>query len=175
MSINSHGQIIVTIAELFNSVYDGRNPLLHLATISQNDNSEIIRYNNSVKNNGDSLQLLCNYAPFVGSTDQFDQIQTNIWFMPDTYKTLDIKQWLLDRCDSKEKLDRVVMELELFTKNNMLMVLRYLKYLVDTMRSNNVVWGVGRGSSVASYCLFLIGIHKIDSIQYDLDISEFFK
>jgi len=50
-----------------------------------------------------------------------------------------------------------------------------LKYLVDTLRKNNVIWGVGRGSSVASYVLFLLGVHKIDSLYYNLDIEEFLK
>lgn len=54
-------------------------------------------------------------------------------------------------------------------------LLRYLKYLVDTMRANNVVWGVGRGSSVASFVLYLIGVHKINSLSYDLDPTEFLK
>jgi DNA polymerase III alpha subunit len=48
-------------------------------------------------------------------------------------------------------------------------------YLVDFMRENKIVWGVGRGSSVASYVLYLIGVHKIDSIQYDLDWTEFLR
>jgi DNA polymerase III alpha subunit len=43
------------------------------------------------------------------------------------------------------------------------------------MRENDIVWGVGRGSSVASYTLYLIGVHKIDSIKYELDINEFLK
>jgi len=49
------------------------------------------------------------------------------------------------------------------------------KYFVDTMQANNVVWGVGRGSSVASYVLYLIGVHKIDSIKYNLDWQEFLR
>ena len=57
----------------------------------------------------------------------------------------------------------------------MITLLKYLKYLVDTMRENKIVWGVGRGSSVASYVLYLIGVHKIDSIKYELDIKEFLK
>jgi len=48
-------------------------------------------------------------------------------------------------------------------------------YIVDMMRKNNLVWGVGRGSSVASYVLYLIGIHKIDSLKYNLNIEEFLK
>jgi DNA polymerase III alpha subunit len=54
-------------------------------------------------------------------------------------------------------------------------LLRYLKYFVDTMRANNVLWGLGRGSSVSSYVLYLLGVHKINSMFYDLDIREFLK
>jgi len=54
-------------------------------------------------------------------------------------------------------------------------LLKYLKYLVDTMRDNNIVWGVGRGSSVASFVLFLMGVHKINSLYYDIPIEEFLK
>jgi DNA polymerase III alpha subunit len=58
---------------------------------------------------------------------------------------------------------------------NLFQLLQYLKYLVDTMRKHNIVWGVGRGSSVASYVLYLIGVHKINSMYYDLDIEEFLR
>ena len=54
-------------------------------------------------------------------------------------------------------------------------LLRYMVYLVDFMRENNIVWGVGRGSSVASYVLYLIGVHKINSIRYNLDWREFLR
>jgi len=48
-------------------------------------------------------------------------------------------------------------------------------YFVDTLRKHNILWGVGRGSSVSSYILYLIGIHRIDSIKYNLNIGEFLK
>jgi len=67
------------------------------------------------------------------------------------------------------------MELELFEKHNMTDLLRFLIFLVDTLRANNILWGVGRGSSVASYCLYLLGIHKINSLKYQLDINEFLR
>ena len=54
-------------------------------------------------------------------------------------------------------------------------VLQFLKYMVDTLRENNIVWGVGRGSSVASYVLYLLGVHKVNSIKYDLDPTEFLR
>jgi len=76
---------------------------------------------------------------------------------------------------NEEEYQRVVTELELFYQYNMIDLLKYVKYLVDTMRKNNIVWGVGRGSSVASYCLYLLGIHKINSLKFNLDIKEFLK
>ena len=48
-------------------------------------------------------------------------------------------------------------------------------YLVDIMQENKVIWGVGRGSSVASFVLYLIGIHKINPITHDLDWREFLR
>ena len=50
-----------------------------------------------------------------------------------------------------------------------------VKILVDVSKENNIVLGVGRGSSVASYILYLLGIHKVDSLAYNLDIKEFLK
>jgi len=46
---------------------------------------------------------------------------------------------------------------------------------VDVMHDNRVIWGVGRGSSVASYVLYLLGVHRIDSMYYDLDAGEFLR
>ena len=96
------------------------------------------------------------------------------WFIPRNYQDMDIEGFLVAQCP-QENYERLIQELELFRKNNMLPVLRTMKYVVDTLRTNNVVWGVGRGSSVASYVLYLIGVHKIDSIKYNLPIEEFFK
>ena len=103
------------------------------------------------------------------------QIDPTNWFIPYEYKTMDIVDWLYQRCPTPEVRERVVEELRLFAKHDMIPVLKTMKYVVDTLRANNVVWGVGRGSSVASYVLFIIGVHKIDSVKYKLPINEFFK
>ena len=97
------------------------------------------------------------------------------WFIPDSYKDMVVESWLLDQCKTQEQRDRVNLELELYKKHGMIPVLNTMKYVVDTLRKNNIVWGVGRGSSVASYVLHLIGVHKIDSIKYNIPIEEFFK
>lgn len=104
------------------------------------------------------------------------KVKTDIedWFIPDEYKNMDIEAFLVDQCP-EENYDRLVKELELYRNHNMIPVLKTVKYIVDTLRKHNIVWGVGRGSSVASYVLYLIGIHKIDSVKYNLPIEEFFK
>lgn len=109
------------------------------------------------------------------STEDFDKQNQSQWRMPDEYKNLDIARWVLGQCREEHELQRVAQELLLFQDRNLFELLRYLKYMVDTFRQNGIVWGVGRGSSTASYVLFLIGVHKIDSIYYQLDITEFLK
>jgi len=101
-------------------------------------------------------------------------IDSEQWFIPRAYRDMDIEEWIVAQCP-EENYDRVLQELELFRDNGMIPVLRCMKYVVDTLRENKVVWGVGRGSSVASYVLYLIGVHKIDSVKYSIPIEEFFK
>jgi DNA polymerase III alpha subunit len=96
------------------------------------------------------------------------------WHLPKEYQELNITEFLIQNSPSINH-QRVIQEIKLFEKHNMIPVLRTMKYVVDTLRTNNVVWGVGRGSSVASYVLHIIGVHKIDSIKYNIPIEEFFK
>ena len=103
-----------------------------------------------------------------------DSLNTKQWFIPRDYDQMDIESFLVDLCP-KENQDRLMKELTLYRQQNMIPVLKTMKYIVDTLRKNNIVWGVGRGSSVASYVLFLLGVHRIDSVKYNLPIEEFFK
>lgn len=118
---------------------------------------------------------LIKYTEIDYSLDEFDEANQRKWLMPKEYYELDIAQYVLDQCKNDAELQRAGEELILFQERGMFILLKYLKYLVDTMRKNNIVWGVGRGSSVASFILFLIGIHRINSLYYDLSIDEFIK
>lgn len=109
------------------------------------------------------------------TVNDFDKIHQNDWFMPEEYKNLDIAQWILAQCQNDSELTRAGEELVEFQARNMMPLLQWLKYLVDTCRKNNIVWGVGRGSSVSSFVLFLIGVHKIDPIKYELDWRDFLR
>ncbi len=97
------------------------------------------------------------------------------WNMPTEYKEMNIQEYLISKCATQQEQDRVILEMNEYSSRGMIPVLKFLKYLVDTCSENNVVLGVGRGSSVASYCLFLLGVHRINSIKYELDIKEFLK
>lgn len=105
----------------------------------------------------------------------FDANLQNKWLMPEEYRTFDIALYVLGKCTLEAELQRAGEELFLFQERGLFPLLQYLKYLVDTMRANNIVWGVGRGSSVASYVLFLLEVHRINSLYYDLSIDEFLK
>ena len=149
-----------------------QNPTLDLSTFLVSDSDT---YNTSVQQLHIDTKLLKQYQELDISVEEFDRINQSHWYMPDRYKELDIAQWILDQCSGSAELQRVGEELILYQERNLFNLLKYLKYLVDTLRANNVVWGVGRGSSVSSFVLYLIGVHRIDSLHYDLGIEEFLK
>ncbi len=130
-----------------------------------------------------AAQILDNVPAFV-RYDELAQQQTleewdhrcqNNWHMPEQYKQLDIAAHVLDLCQTDAELQRCGHELMLFQERNLFDLLRYLKYLVDVMRENRLIWGVGRGSSVARYVLYKLGVHRIDSLFYELDPAEFLR
>lgn len=124
----------------------------------------------------DDIPKFIEYDKLAKETqEQFDHRCRNIWFMPDKYKELDIAELVISRCTTPEQLQRCGEELLLYQERGLFNLLRYLVYVVDIMRDNHVIWGVGRGSSVSSYVLYLLGVHRIDSMYYDLDVGEFLR
>lgn len=131
---------------------------------------DVVKQYNGV---ADELDLECISDQLLSSKD---------FNIPQHYRDLDVVEYVLNLVPQTEDQDlklvylkRVDEELTLFKARNLFPVLQLMIYIVDTMRKHKIVWGVGRGSSVASYVLYLIGIHKIDSIKYELDIREFLK
>ena len=170
MKVDQYGRIELTEQEIFDSLYNKTITNLKGIYIDHPD-----QYNTAVKTNADSIDLLYSLPKETVSVQEFDRALQKQWFIPDQYKNFEIVGFLLDQTTNETEYQRVVEELELFYQHNMVDLLIYLKYLVDTMKDNNIVWGVGRGSSVASYCLYLLNVHRIDSIKYNLDIKEFFR
>ena len=170
MKYDQYGQTYTTSNELCDLLY--KNPKLDISLFQVEDS---IEYNRSVAELHAELDLLDSYHNISQTVEEFDRVLQTNWRMPQEYRELDIAEYVLSLCKEEHELQRVGQELLLYQERNLFDLLRYLKYLVDTLRKNNVVWGVGRGSSVASYVLFLLGVHKIDSLYYNLDVGEFLK
>ena len=170
MKYDRYGRTFTTSNELCELLY--KNPDLDLSLFLVEDPQD---FNKSRAELHADVPNLKGYVTLSDSVEWFDQRFQAKWRMPDEYKELDIAAHILGLCTQDYELQRVGEELLLYQERDLFNLLRYLKYLVDTLRKNNLVWGVGRGSSVASYVLFLLGVHKINSIYYNLDIEEFLK
>ena len=150
--------------DLIDMIYSGNVEKCHVVLCDPSD--DVDKFNEAMQAQG--MSQLQKYIPLDVDQKTFDSVCQSEWFMPDEYKELDVVAHLYSLCEGDdEPFHRVNEELaELFKVEKCLNnLLRYMIYLVDFMRENNIVWGVGRGSSVASYVLYLIGVHRIDSVS----------
>lgn len=174
MKTNSYGEVTVTELEAFQALYNGK--VKDFGNVYVDDLDVIQSYNNARLTNADRIPELKELIhDKFDSIELFDKANQCDWFMPKDAVHENLVEMLYGMCTTEEQTNRVTQELELFIQHGMFDLLFYLKYLVDTLRENKILWGVGRGSSVASYVLYLIGVHKIDSLKYNLDIAEFLK
>jgi DNA polymerase III alpha subunit len=172
MRLDNLGIPIYSTSDIVDLIYQGKSEVLN--NILVEPDKEIDLYNQSALDQG--YAQLNQYQPTNLTIDEFDSTLQQDWLMPEEYKNLDIKSWVISQAPPWDpESSRVNEELAAFEERNMLNLLRWLKYFVDTCRANGVVWGVGRGSSVASYVLYLIGVHRVDSIKYNLDWREFLR
>ena len=169
MKTDNYGQIILTENDLCDLYMCDPTRTVKQCLVDKQINLD------SIFLSPENLPLLVEYVDTTLSVEEFDNQNQSQWQMPIEYYEIDIAKWVLDQCKTEEELQRAGDELLKFYDRNMFPLLQYLKYLVDTMRRNNIVWGVGRGSSVASFVLFLIGIHRINSLHYQLSVDEFLK
>ena len=157
--------------DLIDMIYSGNVEKCHVVLCDQND--DVDKFNTAMEAQG--MNPLQKYIPLDVDQKTFDGVCQSEWFMPAEYKALSVYNYIMVRCETQEEKDRCEEELEAFKERGLNNLLRYMIYLVDFMRENGIVWGVGRGSSVASYVLYLIGVHRIDSMKYNLDWREFLR
>ena len=168
--------------DLIDMIYSGHADKVHVVLCTPTD--DVDKFNAAMEEQG--MSPLQKYIPLDVDQKTFDGVCQSEWFMPEEYKSLDVDEWVAAKLmeelqcedfhiETTPEWDRAYEELQEFKKRGMNDLLRYMVYLVDFMRENDIVWGVGRGSSVASYVLYLIGVHRINSIQFDLDWREFLR
>jgi DNA polymerase III alpha subunit len=115
-----------------------------------------------------------------------DPISLNFsWHLPQEYRELDLREYLLDTAapiiseryseiDQPIAIQRVVDELDEIYRRGLVEFVKTVIFVIDTFKKDGVVWGVGRGSSCASFILFILGLHSVDCIRLDIPMSEFF-
>ena len=170
MRLDKYSNPIFTEQDLFDALYRGHEFSVDDTLLVEQRNRDIQQLETQL-----GFKFLEPYETHFDVTDYDRACQSN-WNMPDEYKTLDIEAWIWGQAPPWDpQHTRVKEELSEFKARDMLDLLRWLKYFVDVSTKENIVWGVGRGSSVASYVLYLIGVHSIDPIKYNLDWQEFLR
>jgi DNA polymerase III alpha subunit len=168
MNLDKFSNPIFTDNDLFDIIYQGDIEQIFKLPIIKNSELELLETH--------AYEQLTHYTePEFSTIAEFDSAQQNDWFMPAEYYNFDIFEYCISQCSTNEQITRVCEEFVEFENRNMIRVLQWAKYFVDTCTKNNVLWGVGRGSSVASYILFLLKVHKIDSMKYNLEWQEFLR
>jgi hypothetical protein len=170
MKQNKFGELIFADTDVMDLVMQGRD-LSVLNGMIVDDTVDLARMPDSL----DPVPGFQQQRFHTVSVPEWHAQQQANWHIPAEYKQLDIAAHVLALCVSEAELQRCGEELLLYQERDLFDLLRYLKYLVAVMTDNNIIWGVGRGSSVASYVLYKLGIHKIDSLYYNLDCREFLR
>lgn len=171
MNRDQYLRTIIQEKDIIDLLY--RDPSADISDLYLDDPTQ---HNKAVKANYSEIAMIDALERIEVDPAEWHMRNRHEWFMPESYRNMDIAAWVLEQCRGNEaELQRCGQELLEYAARDLLPLLQYLKYLVDTMREAGVVWGVGRGSSTASFVLYKIGVHRIDSIRYDLPIEEFFK
>lgn len=163
-----------------NQVQPDRVPELILSGLHPNKivvtqlNEDIVEFNN--------------LSDFQIATNKLKNEQLDMsWQIPEKYALLNLEEYVkqqlfavlpLDAVDNGQLqqayIKRAKDELQEIQFRGIEMLFKTLIYIVDTFKQSGTVWGVGRGSSCASLVLFVIGLHKVDPIKYNIPMSEFF-
>ncbi len=171
MITDDYGRVIFKANEVYNLLLNG----VDVSEILVDDSSDINQYNSLCKQYDKTDYMLEVVKPLDITPEEEHNKRSSNWFISKDIQSIDVRAFLLSMCNSTVEWDRVNYEMDLFEERGLVHLLQLMLYIVDHFRQNKIVWGVGRGSSVASYCLYLIGVHKIDAIKYNLDVHEFLK
>jgi DNA polymerase III alpha subunit len=168
MKLDKFANPIFNEADVFDALYAGHQSAI--SNIVVEDNYEFSQLSNIAE-----ITFAKNLETLATTVEEYDAINQHYWFMPKHYYTFDIQEYCISKCNTVDEQTRVIEELTEFKNRNLMQLLQWLKYFVDTCLAENIIWGVGRGSSVSSFVLYLLNVHRIHSIKYNLDWREFLR
>lgn len=164
--IDEQGNVVYTKDGLLEIIASGRtlpDKILTSAT------DEIVRFNQSATELFEDVRI-------ENQQDLVDiKNRVNKYLVPDKYLNFDPLKYVINLCETEQEIQRTLEEHELYKQKNLLDVLKICKYIVDEFEKNNVITGVGRGSSCASFMLYKLGIHYVNPLKYDIKITEFLR
>lgn len=170
--INPYGDVVLSEDAVVEALLTGTS----IDGVRVDDDNAIAKFEQSVKTiDVEGLPSLYAVKKYDMEPEKHLVRRSMTWNIPSEYLYMDIIEYLIRLCKTPEEVKRVEEEILEFHKRDELNILRVMKYIVDSFRENNVVWGVGRGSSVSCFCLYLIGINKINPLKYDIPYTEYFK
>lgn len=170
MYVNEYGDTVMNEESAIELMYEG---VFDIESLFFKDSEEVRKYNKQMRKfNWAEKQVHIYEKPQV-SFEEYHHLKQQQWLVPKHVFDIDIKQHLIEQCTTDQQLERVALELQIYEKHELMQLLCVVKWLMDTAKQNNIITGVGRGSSCASLCLYLLGVHYVDPLKYDLNFSEF--
>ena len=164
--IDNQGNVVYFTDALIELLYNGEIPS---EILFPQDDIDVVAFNKHSYENYDDIEYkIPNTLPSL-------EERKNNWFYPKIYDNINFEDYFLNLCKTDIQKNRVLEEIQLYREKGFDKFLRCCIFLSDRIKENNWVIGVGRGSSCASYLLFLLKIHLVDSLKYELNIREFLK
>ena len=174
MITDEYGNCLFETKEALDLIYSGES----INQMMLDDATETSRYNANATHF--ELDQMPKPLQINMPVDEYHTLLSSTWIMPEQYESMDIELYLTGQMSQRKMIDdvyidRLAIELDEYTQRNMIHILKYLIYMMDVCKQNNIVTGIGRGSSVSSLVLYLIGTHHIDPVKYKLSYKEFLR
>lgn len=173
MNVNEYGQVKFSTDEVLEGLYADNILIDHMEDTDQTSKHNLFAEQFDIE------KIKTQHA-ITQPAIEYHNTMSNNWHIPDQFEKIDVEKYCIAKLETyglvqEDYLETLNNELIEYTQRNMLTLLKFLIYLMDTCNTSNIVSGVGRGSSVSSLILYLIGVHYIDPVKYNLNYKEFLR
>lgn len=175
--IDEDGNVVYFTNSLIELLYNGEIPSEILVPANEED---VVLFNKFSYENYDNI--------FYSLPNRLltHEERKEQWFYPDKYNEINLLDYFFQKAFEKSLnnglqtlpenvINRINDEIMLYKEKGFEKFLRFCIFFSDRIKENDYVIGVGRGSSVNSFLLYLLDIHLINPLKYNLDIHEFLK